>query len=570
MSKPIIIRNGYVFDPINKINGEVMDIAIKDGKIVKLEEVNEKEAIIIDARGKVVMPGGVDLHSHIAGPKVNAGRLLRIEDHYMTNIPMVDEIKPQTGSVAPNTYKIGYGYALLGYTFVAEAASPPLETRHTHHELDSIPIVDKMTYILVDSNWIGLDYMVKGEFEKLKIYFAWLLYAVKGYTLKLVNPGVAVPWNYGRGLGMDIDDQIPDYGLTPREIITYCGKVAEELKLPHSIHIHANRLGIPGNYTTLIETLKTVHRYRIHDRYAMHVTHVQFNSYKGDSWINLESGGEEVAKEVNNNPYVTIDLGQVVFGKALTMTADAPFEFALYHLTMWKATFSHVEAEAAAGIVPYTYRKRNYVNTIQWAIGLEVALLVKDPWRVVLTTDHPNGAPFTKYPDVITWLVSKKAREETMKKVSQRALKKCALPAIDREYTLYEIAIITRAGPAKILGIDKFKGHLGVGADGDVAIYDLDIKNIDISKDYEKVKKAFSRAWYVIKGGEIVVKEGKVVRHIYGRTIYIKPRILEERKDLLNQVLEEIKTKFKDYYSVTLNNFIIRENELRKPYEIVV
>ena len=31
----LFIKNGFVFDPINKINGEKMDIAIKDGKIVE-------------------------------------------------------------------------------------------------------------------------------------------------------------------------------------------------------------------------------------------------------------------------------------------------------------------------------------------------------------------------------------------------------------------------------------------------------------------------------------------------------------------------------------------------------
>ena len=30
----LLIKNGFVFDPINKINGEKMDIAIKNGKIV--------------------------------------------------------------------------------------------------------------------------------------------------------------------------------------------------------------------------------------------------------------------------------------------------------------------------------------------------------------------------------------------------------------------------------------------------------------------------------------------------------------------------------------------------------
>ncbi|MEM2947538.1 MAG: amidohydrolase family protein, partial [Candidatus Bathyarchaeia archaeon] len=76
----LLIRNGFIYDPINGINGEKMDIAVKGGKIV--EKVNERRAKKIDASGMVVMPGGVDIHSHIAGGKVNSGRLLRPEDHF--------------------------------------------------------------------------------------------------------------------------------------------------------------------------------------------------------------------------------------------------------------------------------------------------------------------------------------------------------------------------------------------------------------------------------------------------------------------------------------------------------
>lgn len=31
----MIIRNGYIFDPLNEIDGEILDIFISDGKIVE-------------------------------------------------------------------------------------------------------------------------------------------------------------------------------------------------------------------------------------------------------------------------------------------------------------------------------------------------------------------------------------------------------------------------------------------------------------------------------------------------------------------------------------------------------
>ncbi len=555
----LLIRNGFVYDPLNGVNGEVLDIGVKNGKIVDPSEVDPLKAKVIDAKGKVVMPGGVDMHTHIAGPKVNAGRVMMPGDHYDSFIKLVKGVhRSGTGKRTPSTFLAGYRYAKMGWTTVAEPASPPLKTRHTHEELNDVPMVDKLCFLLLDSNRILLDYLSQGNLYNFKHALMWLLEATKCYAVKLVDPGVAVPWTWGRGYGMDLDDQIELFGLTPREIVVNFAKVNEELKLPHTIHVHCNKLGIPGNCETTLKTMDAVSGVKS-DGLSIHITHVQFNGYLGDSWFNLKSGGEKIADYVNKHPHVSLDAGQIDFGTAITMTADAPFEFALYHLAKWKWAGAEVENECAAGIVPFKYKKKNMVNTVQWCIGLEVMLLVKDPWRVILSTDHPNGAPFTRYPKFIALLMSKKYREEIMKKLSKKGLKSSVLPAVEREYTLYEIAIATRAAPAKLLGIHEFKGHLGVGADADIAIYDLNPEEVDFSRDYLKVKQAFSRALYTIKGGEIVVKEGEVVKEVFGETIAVRFR---ERPD--PEVLEDMEARFREYYTISFSNYVIRDEEIKK------
>jgi len=562
-----LIKNGYVYDPLNNVKGEKMDVAIKDGKIVSSTELS-KDAKVIDASGMVVMPGGIDIHSHIAGPKVSAGRIMRPEDHYKVYMRAILGVRRSgTGRTTPSTNLIGYKYARMGWTTVFEPATPPLETRHTHEELDDIPILDKGCFPLLDSNWFVLDYLQNKEYEKCAAFVGWIMDSVKGYAIKIVDPGVAEAWSLGMGVGLCLDDQIPNYNLTPREIIRGLCKVNRMLKLPHPIHVHCNRLGFPGNYTCTLDTMSAVSDFGLtQDSPVIHITHVQFTGYAGDSWATLASGGEEIAKYVNNHKHVSLDLGQIVFGDATTMTADAPFEFVLHHLAPGRWTSTDVEAEAAAGIVPFRYRKKNFVNTVQWCIGLEIALLVKDPWRIFPTTDHPNAGPFTRYPTVLSWLMSKKAREKMFEQVNKRGLRKTALPAIDREYDLYEIAIITRAAGAKTLGL-KSKGHLGVGADADVAIYNLNPEKVDPSKDWEAFVKAFKRAAYTFKNGEMIVKDGEVLRHMYGETYYVKPKIPE---DLLKTVTEDVKTKFKDWYSISFENYIIGDHELRavKPIHV--
>ncbi|MEM4700031.1 MAG: formylmethanofuran dehydrogenase subunit A [Candidatus Nezhaarchaeales archaeon] len=564
----LLIKNGIVFDPVNNVKGERMDIAIRDGKIVSDADLNVREAKVIDAEGRLVMAGGVDMHSHIAGPKLNSGRIMRPEDHYKSFMKLILNVRRSgSGRTTPSTNVIGYKYARMGWTTVFEPATPPLKTRHTHEELDDIPILDKACFPLFDSNLLVLDYVEQKDYEKLKALVAWLLEAVKGWAIKIVDPGVAEAWAWGKGIGLNLDDIIPGRNTTPREIVRALCTVNESLKLPHPIHVHCNRLGFPGNYEVTIKTMDAVSDLYVgQERPIIHITHVQFTGYAGTGWANLDTGADDIADYVNTHKHVSLDLGQVVFGDATTMTADAPFEFVLFHLAPGKWTGAEVEGEAASGIVPYRYRKSNYVNSIQWCIGLEVALLVRDPWRVFPTTDHPNAGPFTRYPEVIAWLMSKKARDAVLAKINRRAAKKAILPTIDREYDFYEVAVCTRAGQAKILGL-KNKGHLGIGADADVAIYDIKPLEVDPSRQPEEVIKAFRRAYYTIKAGEIVVKEGEVVRHVYGSTFYVKPKV---EPDLLKVVMSDVEPKFKSWYSVSLSNYVISERELRHPLGVAV
>ena len=148
-----------------------------------------------------------------------------------------------------------------------------------------------------------------------------------------------------------------------------------------------------------------------------------------------------------------------------------------------------IELETGCGIVPISYKDKAAVSALQWAVGLELFLLSGDPWRVVLSTDHPNGGSFLSYPALIQLLMDRSVRDERLKQVNPKLLAGSALAdGLSREYTLNEIAIITRAGPARLLGL-QHKGHLGPGADADVTVYN---RNPDIAT-------MFSTPRYVIK-----------------------------------------------------------------------
>ncbi len=559
----LLVKNGFVYDPLNGINGEKVDIAVKDGKIV--EKVDERRAKIIDASGMVVMPGGVDIHSHIAGGKVNSGRMLRPEDHFKDFERKTTITRSGVGYSIPSIFTTGYRYARMGYTTVMDPAMPPLEAKHTHEELSDIPIIDKASYPLVGDWWFVLEYLRDGKIEECARHVAWVIKATKGYAIKVVNPGGLEAWGFGRNV-CSIDDPVPNFGITPREIIRGLCKVNKLLHLPHTIHLHTNNLGQPGNYLTTLETIKCVEDLAEGDKPLMHITHCQFSAFKGDDWRTFESGAEEIAKYVNAHSHLTLDMGQVVFTDTTTMTADGPFQFVLYTLSGNKWVNHDVETETSSGVVPFHYRPKSYVNAIQWSIGLELALLIKDPWKIFMTTDHPNAGPFTAYPQVIAWLMSRKARESTLKRINPKARSRSLLASIDRELSLYEIAIVTRAGQAKALGLGD-KGHLGVGADADIAIYKLNPETLDSSKDYEVISRAFKNAAYTIKGGEVVVKNGEIIKHANGATLWVDVKMCEPCEMEVNT---EMQKRFREYWTVEYENYPVTEDYLAVSRPITV
>jgi formylmethanofuran dehydrogenase subunit A len=197
-------------------------------------------------------------------------------------------------------------------------------------------------------------------------------------------------------------------------------------------------------------------------------------------------------------------------------------------------------------------------------IGLELALLIRNPWKVFLTTDHPNAAPFIQYPTIISWLMSRHSRQKVLKKINAKARRRSSLVSIEREYDFNEIAVTTRAGTAHALGL-KDKGHLGVGADADIAVYDLNPEAIDPSKEYDAIQKAFENVAYTIKGGDLVVKNGEIIKSIAGKTYWadVKTRRFKE-------VVADVKKRFEDYWTIHYENYAIPESYLHFPTPILV
>jgi formylmethanofuran dehydrogenase subunit A len=552
----ILIKNACVIDPLNHINGELIDIAIRDGKIV--ESVGSS-AEVIDAGGALTLPGGIDSHTHICGTKVNFGRYMSPEDMRAGRTGRRGEMHATSGYSVPTCYGNSYRYSAMGYTALLEGAMAPLEARHTHEEFGHTPLQDAMTNVLFDGNWGIMQAIRDGDQDRVAAIVAWTLEAAKGFAIKLTNPGGTEAWGWGGNVSC-INDRVPFFDVTPAEIISAMINANEALNLPHSVHLHCNNLGLPGNYSCTLDTFDLVPDLNA-TRQTLYATHVQFHSYGGSGWKDFCSKSEEVTRSLNNKPQIVIDMGQVMFGKTTTMTADGPMEFNLYRLHHNKWSNHDVELETGSGIIPVNYRRKNLVNSIMWAIGLELALLTKNPWQCLLTTDNPNGAPFVKYPEIIGLLMSSRYRDAEFARVHDGAGHRVPLPAIERELDWNEIAIMTRAAQAKALGISGLgKGHLGIGADADVAVYPVQIKDIDPSKEYEQVIRAFRQTNFTVKGGEVISRNGYCTGRDHKTTFWVRPKGPSD----IDLDTDPVFAKYFLPYSVRKSNYIVQERALRR------
>lgn len=543
------IAGGCVYDPANGVDGQVQDIWIRDGRMISAPtEPDARPGRVLNAGGLVVMPGGVDMHCHIAGPKVNVARKMRPEEKRKA-APVMRTATTHSGTMGsvPSTFATGYKYAGLGYTTAFDAAVPPLTARHAHEEFEDTPCIDKGFYVLMGNNHYVMRALQEREPERLQAFVGWLLGAAKGYAAKLVNPGGVEVWkHHASGNVHSIDDEVDHYRVTPRQIIRGLAAAVDALKMPHSVHIHCNNLGMPGNWRTTLETMRSLEGHR------GHLTHIQFHSYGGgdEDEGTFNSQTQPLADYVNEHSNITIDVGQVLFGETTSMTGDGPLGYYLHKVYGTKWFSADTEMEAGCGIAPIRYQNKSLVHSWQWAIGLEWYLLVNDPWRVAMSTDHPNGGSFLAYPQIIRLLMDATYRKDVLKTVHPKIGESSVLRDLDREYTLNEIAIITRAGPARMLGL-KHKGHLGPGADADITIY----------SPHENKEVMFELPKYVIKSGQILVEDGEIRQTYQGKTLHVAP-------EYDRGVEADIADWFEQYYSIRFRNYPVSDSYLHAPEEV--
>ncbi len=315
------LTNGKIYDPVHGINGEHRDIYIRDGYITRKPSANVKIDQTFDMKGKIIMAGAIDIHTHIGGGKVNIARMMLPEDHEADLVSKTNITRSGCGNAAPSTLTAGYRYAEMGYTACFEPAMLPTNARQTHMEMADTPMVDKGAYALIGSDDFFLRMMAsKKEQAAISDYVGWIINATQALGIKVVNPGGINAFKFNQRK-LDLDEQNSHYGVSPRQILIALARAVTELGIPHPLHVHGCNLGVPGNVETTLETIRAAEGMR------MHITHIQFHSYGIEGDRKFSSGAAEIAEAINKNPNISVDVGQILFGQTVTASGDAMHQY---------------------------------------------------------------------------------------------------------------------------------------------------------------------------------------------------------------------------------------------------
>jgi formylmethanofuran dehydrogenase subunit A len=140
--------------------------------------------------------------------------------------------------------------------------------------------------------------------------------------------------------------------------------------------------------------------------------------------------------------------------------------------------------------------------------------------------------------------MSRNLRDEALARLPERVKSRTGLGGIGREYSLSEIAVITRAAPARILGLAD-RGHLGPGAVGDVTIYRPD----------DDKERMFALPRWVIKEGAVLIDDTRPGVVPEGRTHTVV-------REFDRGVEDSVRGLFERESSIRFRNYSVDEGEI--------
>ena len=243
---------------------------------------------VYDATGMIVMAGAIDIHSHIAGANVNTARLLLPEQHRGAALGGATPLRPRAGR------------HIRPAATTPRWVSPPSSSRrsrrtalHAHLELADVPIIDKAILCVLGNDDYLLRLMRDGaSAAHVSEYVAWTLQATRALGVKVINAGAAAAFK-ANVRSFSLDDVVPWYGVSSRDIVKTLQRAVIDLGLPHPLHVHCNNLGLAAGADSVIATIEAA------EGLPLHLAHIQFYAYGAEGEKRFSSAAPRLAECVN-------------------------------------------------------------------------------------------------------------------------------------------------------------------------------------------------------------------------------------------------------------------------------
>ena len=341
----------------------------------------------------------------------------------------------------PTVGEIGDTYARMGYTHVNEPLMTLNTASYVHHELSSIPLVDTSALLVLSLYDIDKE-IREGDKASVKSALPLLLDLTKSIGIKIY----------------DIRVRYAKKGFFYRGIdVTKCLKFFYDLYKAPKVLLRT--------YPELLDE--------------------DTDLLRGFCMAHIGSG---IADDVRYEAAIEI----LKKGGAVDLGIVSPYQDEAVNMRIGYGAatekFMSMDIGLEQPLIISEVDEKREGNTKSLRFALD-ALEYLPSSIISFSTDSPSGCLFSSYPKLFAWLLSRGNRKELMP---------------DAEYSLYELAQITRTNPARQLGLEN-KGHLGIGADADIAIYDL-----DENTEGRELEKRLGNCSFLLKGGEAIIKEGKL------------------------------------------------------------
>ncbi|MEJ2296371.1 MAG: hypothetical protein P8Y23_16600 [Candidatus Lokiarchaeota archaeon] len=432
MGPKLLIKNGLIYDPINQIEGEEIDILIENGKVVS-KFSNSTDVQEIDASGKTVVPAALDIHAHIASQQLNWVRLLGSRDKEFTSY--------WKGLTLEH---IARSYISNGYTFVLEVNVYPSLSKHTIFDLSRIPGLDTAFLLNLSNYWpLELEFQ-RGIVEDGAAFISYLLKEIKAFGIKAYNPFESENWNW-KVVRDNLNEKGRLYNFAPIDVYVSLVKFIEDLELPHALHAHIEGYESEKEKGNLKEFLEKINGLNLASKgerdEILHLAHA--SSY------NIDNNNSEIINFYNAHQNYDLDLGFIAFNIINPLvTSD---RLLINNLTKEKNPYEIVryttEFEGDFFATLRKFDKQNYKHCKMWANAYELALKIKNKWQLQFSINYPNYADVFDVPDIASLLLSNIARKDYMSDMNKEFIKTHSLVSEDQSLSFQDFITITRASP---------------------------------------------------------------------------------------------------------------------------